>query len=104
MPLSNGWTFLTNHALVLLTIWRDPDLTVRGIAERAGITERAVQRILAELQNSGYLMRQRIGRRSQYTINAEQPLRHGAVANVEVLRLLDALNGKPEAQAASQGA
>jgi DNA-binding MarR family transcriptional regulator len=91
MSQANGWTFLTNHAVVLLMIWREPDLTVRGIAEHVGITERAVQRILAELQQAGYLMRTRVGRRSHYTINGEGSLRHESVAHVEVVKLLDAL-------------
>ena len=91
----NGWTFLTNHAVVMLMIWREPDLTVRGIAERVGITERAVQRILAELESAGYLMRQRIGRRSQYTINAGQNLRHQALTHIELAKLLDALDPRP---------
>ena len=51
------WTFLTNHAHVLLSISRDPDIRIRDLAERVGITERAAQRILTDLVEQGYLER-----------------------------------------------
>ncbi len=70
------WTFLTNHAHVLLCAWEDADARVRDIAPKVGITERAVQRILRELEGEGYLERQRVGRRNRYSVRAEMPFRH----------------------------
>src|SRR5262245_55496855 len=92
MSRSSKWTFVTNHALVLLQVWRNPDITVREIAARAEITERAVHRILADLRTSGYLMQRRIGRRSHYSVTNEQRLRHPVVQHLEVERLLQALD------------
>jgi DNA-binding MarR family transcriptional regulator len=71
-----GWTFLTNHAHVLVAITRDPELRQREIAERVGITEGAVQRILHELEADGYVRRERVGRRNRYLVLHERPLRH----------------------------
>ena len=71
-----GWTFLTNHAHVLLVIARDQQVTLREAAARVGITERAAQSIVADLVTAGYLTRTRKGRRNVYTIPAHRPLRH----------------------------
>jgi DNA-binding MarR family transcriptional regulator len=71
-----SWTFLTNHAHVLLCIAEDPEVRLRDVALRVGITERAVQRIVSELEEAGYLQREREGRRNRYTVAREQPLRH----------------------------
>lgn len=77
MSESTGqWTFLTNHAHVLLCLANDPDLRVRDVAKRVGITERAVKHILNELEDQGYLQRQRSGRRNTYRFHLELPLRH----------------------------
>lgn len=73
---TKGWTFLTNHTHVLVCIMRDPSATMRSIAEQIGITERAVQRIVGELVEDGYLSRTREGRRNDYEVNSAQPLRH----------------------------
>ena len=70
------WTFLTNHAHVLLCLVGDPELRLRDLAERVGITERATQRIVAELADGGYLGRTRVGRRNVYTVHLGLPLRH----------------------------
>jgi DNA-binding MarR family transcriptional regulator len=70
------WTFLTNHAHVLLCIARDPQARIRDIAGRVGITERAVQRIVAELEEAGYLSHEREGRRNTYRVRRNKPLRH----------------------------
>ena len=70
------WTFLTNHAHVLLCIADDPDVRLRDVAESVGITERATQRIVMELEEAGYLERERVGRRNRYLLHKEQPLRH----------------------------
>ena len=65
-----GWAFLTNHARVLICIAQDPQIRMRDIGDRVGITERAAQRIVAALVDAGYLVRERDGRRNRYTINA----------------------------------
>ncbi|GAA1109773.1 winged helix-turn-helix domain-containing protein [Nocardiopsis exhalans] len=70
------WTFLTNHAHVLLCVVRDPQARLRDIAEQVGITERAAQRIMADLVEAGYLEREREGRRNRYRLHAELSLRH----------------------------
>jgi DNA-binding transcriptional ArsR family regulator len=70
------WTFLTNHAHVLLCIARDPEARLRDVAGAVGITERAAQRIVAELAEAGYLEREREGRRNRYRVHPELPLRH----------------------------
>jgi predicted transcriptional regulator len=91
-----GWTFLTNHAHVLLLISRDPDIRVRELAERIGITERAAHRIVADLVDAGYLSRTRIGRRNRYRVHPERPLRHPIERTHDIGELLDAL-GSPTA-------
>jgi hypothetical protein len=70
------WTFLTNHTHVLLHIAAHPDARMREVATEVGITERAVQRIVAELEAAGYLKRERDGRRNHYQILGNRPLRH----------------------------
>ena len=71
-----SWTFLTNHAHVMIAISRDPELRQRDIAYSVGITTGAVQRIIHELEDAGYLRTERIGRRNRYTIDTDRPLRH----------------------------
>ncbi|GLY32196.1 helix-turn-helix domain-containing protein [Kineosporia sp. NBRC 101731] len=80
-PRAQTWTFLTNHAHVLLAIAREPTARLRDIAASAGITERAVQAIVADLEAAGYLHRERVGRRSEYTINTAGSFRHPAEAD-----------------------
>lgn len=70
------WTFLTNHAHVLVCIAEEPDIRGRDIANRVGITERAAQAIIADLAEAGYLTRTREGRRNRYAVNPDGPLRH----------------------------
>lgn len=70
------WTFLTNHAHVLVCIAEDEDIRGRDIAERVGITERAAQAIIADLVAEGYVERTKVGRRNRYTVNPDAPLRH----------------------------
>lgn len=73
-PGAKPWTFLTNHARVLAAVARDPRSRIRDIAEHIGITERAVQGIVTDLETAGYLTRTRTGRRTTYTIHPAQPL------------------------------
>jgi predicted ArsR family transcriptional regulator len=70
------WTFLTNHAHVLLCVARDPGVRLREVADTVGITERAAQKIVADLVQAGYLQRERDGRRNHYQLNRDMPLRH----------------------------
>ena len=70
------WTFLTNHAHVLLCLAREPEILMRDVAVAVGITERAVQRIIADLERDGYLVRTRDGRRNRYEVRSDLPLRH----------------------------
>src|SRR5262249_51409531 len=85
------WTFLTNHAHVLLCVWEDFEARVRDIATRVGITERAVQRILQQLESEQYLVRERVGRRNRYRIKADRPFRHPVEDHRPVSLLLEAL-------------
>lgn len=87
-----GWTFLTNHAQVLLGIAHNPRLSAKEIAALVGITERAVQRILNDLEEAGYISRLRDGRRNRYEIHAERPMRHPAQGGHAVSELLALLN------------
>lgn len=86
-----SWTFLTNHAHVLLALYRDPDLRQRDIARLVGITEGAVQRILTELEAGGYLSIERVGRRNHYEVNTKAGMRHPLDAGHAVGELLDRL-------------
>jgi DNA-binding IclR family transcriptional regulator len=85
------WTFLTNHAQVLLCLADTPDIRLRDVAERVGITERATQRILADLTEAGYVKTERIGRRNRYTVDRRHAMRHSAQRGHEVGALLAAL-------------
>ena len=85
------WTFLTNHAHVLLAIARDPQVRLRDVAVTVGITERAAQKIVADLVSAGYLSRERVGRRNSYTVASGRPFRHPLNAGHDLDRLLDLL-------------
>ena len=84
-----GWTFLTNHAHVLICLARDPHLRLRDVAGRVGITERAVHGIVTDLEEAGVLTRIRDGRRNHYKIHADRPLRHPVEAHGSVRDLLE---------------
>ena len=86
------WLFVTSHASVLIQVDRDPDLTVRELSERVGLTERQAHRVLADLVGEGYLTREKVGRRNRYHVNHDAPMRHPAVAEHEVGALLRALS------------
>jgi DNA-binding IclR family transcriptional regulator len=90
------WTFLTNHAHVLLCIAEDPGMRLRDVAAKVGITERAAQRIVADLVETGYLSRERVGRRNHYQLHPEVALPHPNEHNSNIgslLRLLTPLRG-----------
>lgn len=87
------WTFLTNHGHVLIHIHRYPDARVRDIAGAVGITERAVQTVLRELEADGYLEKERVGRRNVYRVHPELAFRHPLESGKPVsdlLRIFDA--------------
>ncbi|NNN32700.1 MarR family transcriptional regulator [Streptomyces sp. S3(2020)] len=97
------WTFLTNHARVLRAIAQGPDARLRAIAAACQITERTVQAIITDIEQAGYLRRQRVGRRNQYIVDLDQPLRHPAEAglNARALVELAAGNGSQAPKTAS---
>jgi Winged helix-turn-helix DNA-binding len=85
------WDFLTNHAHVLLCISQDPGIRLRDIATAVGITERSAHKILSELVDEGYVLRERHGRRNRYKVKPELPLRHPLVQDRQVGELLEVL-------------
>ena len=89
------WDFLTNHAHVLLCVSQDSGVRLRDIADAVGITERSAHKILSELVEEGYVLRERHGRRNRYKIKPELPLRHPLVQEREVGDLLTVLR-RPE--------
>lgn len=90
----NGWTFLTNHAHVLLCIAENPDVLLREVAVRVGITERAAQRIVAELESEGYVSHVKVGRRNRYDVHPDRPLRHPLEDHLEIGALLRVLTAR----------
>jgi len=87
-PSTRQWTFLSNHGHVLICLARDPEARLRDVAQAVGITERAVQKIVADLEAAGVLTRERTGRRNRYHLAAERPLRHPLEAHRTVGALL----------------
>jgi DNA-binding transcriptional ArsR family regulator len=86
------WDFLTNHAHVLLCVSQDPGIRLRDIAAAIGITERSAHKVLSELIEEGYVLRERHGRRNRYKVKPELPLRHPLVREREVGELLEVLS------------
>ena len=97
-----SWDFLTNHAHVLLCVANDPGIRLRDIAAAVGITERGAHKILSELVDEGYVLRERHGRRNRYKVKPELPLRHPLVHDREVGDLLKVLL-RPERPASHGG-
>jgi DNA-binding IscR family transcriptional regulator len=87
------WTFLTNHAHVLVCLAADPDMVLRDVATRVGVTERAVQQIVADLEAAGLIARVRVGRRNRYVICREREFRHRLEAGVTVGEFLEIVSG-----------
>ncbi len=100
---SGSWTFLTNHAHVLVCLRMDATLRVRDLAEHVGITERAAHRILAELTRSGYVGKEREGRRNRYRLNLDHPMRHPLERSRPVRDLVEALASPGECAPTSDG-
>lgn len=84
---ASKWTFLSNHGHVLVHLAKNPEARIREIANEIGITERATQGIIADLEAEGYLTVERVGRRNSYQINRKSKFRHPAEAH----RSIDAL-------------
>ena len=97
-PEAHTWRFLTNHTQVLLCIARVPDVRLRDVAEQVGITERAAQRIVADLVEAGFVERERKGRRNSYRINEHRHMRHPAQEDIEIRALLDLVHTPGKSQ------
>ena len=98
MPRTPAWSFLTNHAQVLLCIAQDPGIRLREIGDAIGITERAAHRIVVELATAGDISRTRNGRRNQYTIQSHLPLPDPLAREQKIGDLLAVLAGQPAAK------
>ncbi|WP_225802694.1 helix-turn-helix domain-containing protein [Streptomyces sp. NK15101] len=90
-----SWTFLTHHARVLVMISRDAEVRLRDLAVGCGVTERAVQAIVNDLEGAGYLTRSRRGRRNHYQVARHALFRHPAEARYEIADFLDLFAGLP---------
>ncbi len=93
-PPAARWTFLTNYGHVLLCLAADPEARLRDVAADVGVTERAVQRIVGDLEEAGYVRRSRQGRRNVYEIDPDQPLRHPVESHQAVRVLLALVHGR----------
>jgi len=91
--MAGQWTFLSNHGHVLVLLAQDPDIRLRDLAATIGITERAAQMIVGDLEAAGYVTKQRVGRRNHYTLNPRMPLRHRHAEDHEVQELLAMFTG-----------
>jgi len=109
----DGWTFLTNHGHVLVCLADDPDVLLRDVAANIGITERAVQQIVTDLERAGIILRMRVGRRNRYLVRREERFRHVLEAGVTIgefvdlvdrgrCRKLRLLRGRPDADPGDQ--
>lgn len=87
-PRTSTWTFLSNHAHVLLLLARESEILLRNVANLVGITERAVQKIVADLEEEGFLKKEKYGRCNRYTVNRKTPLRHPLEAHKPIGELL----------------
>jgi DNA-binding MarR family transcriptional regulator len=85
---STGWTFLSNHSHVIICLARDPEMRLRDISVSVGITERATIRIIAELEEAGYIHREKVGRRNRYSIVTDKHLRHPLEAHHSIRGIL----------------
>lgn len=92
----DGWTFLTNHGHVLVCLADNPDVLLRDVAARIGITERAVQQIVADLEAAEVIARHRVGRRNSYAVRREGTLRHPLEAGVTVGEFVDLVQQHPQ--------
>ena len=87
------WTFLTNHSHVLIVLHAEPELVLREVATRVGITERAVQRVVQDLEEGGFIRRERVGRQNRYEVLTDVPLRHPIESHRDIGDLLKLITG-----------
>lgn len=95
----DDWTFLSNHGHVLVCLAQDPDVLLREVAAQVGITERAVQQIVSDLEAAGFLTRSRVGRRNRYDVRRAGRFRHPLEAGVSVGDFLDLVAAAADAPA-----
>lgn len=98
-----NWTFLTNYGHVLLCIAADPEIRLKDVADKVGITERSTQRIVADLVDEGYLKLLKAGRRNRYQLRLDLPLRHPIERKSEIGVLLNLLGVKTSLPKTSSG-
>ena len=91
---TSGWTFITNHGLVLFYISHNPSHTAREIAAHVGVTERTTHKIIADLESAGYIKRSKSGRKNLYSVDPKLPLRHHTKQDIMVDILLEALTSR----------
>lgn len=94
MNSTSGWTFITNHGLILSYMFQKPKSRVREIADHIGITERTTQKIIADLAMEGYVIRTKKGSRNTYRVEPDLPLRHHTKEDILVSELIEALTAK----------
>lgn len=87
----SSWTFLSNHAHVLICIAKDPDIRLSEVAALVGIRERTVHRIVTDLSEAGYLSVTKEGRNNTYTIDLNRPLRHPLEADHDIRTVVSPL-------------
>lgn len=88
------WTFLSNHAHVLVSLLGDSEQTLREVADSVGITERAVQRILGDLEAAGIVRRYKEGRTNRYEFDLQQPMRHPLESHVRIAEISELIIGR----------
>jgi hypothetical protein len=93
------WLFVSNHALVLLCVARDPTMRLRDIGDHVGITERAAHRIVTELVEAGYLKRTRDGTRNRYDVAVDKPMRHPLLGDRSIGELVELYTSEPKGRA-----
>lgn len=89
-----GWGFLTSHALVLSLVSKQPRITARELSASIGITERAIRKVISDLDAAGYIKKKREGRRIRYQINPDLSLRHDTHWDIAIGNFLQALGWK----------
>lgn len=99
---ASSWTFLTSHGHVLLAVAINPDIRVKELAEIVGITTRHALLILRDLEDAGYVRRERVGRANHYTVHSRRPFRHPTAASHQVHELLDIFTTHPDREAGPQ--
>ncbi len=94
MTSTSGWTFITNHGLILSYLCQNPRSTAREIASHVGVAERTTRKIISDLIIEGYIERRKEGNRRFYLVNPELPLRHHTKEEIMVSELIEALTAK----------